>query len=138
MSRIRLLPFCLLILAGCVLPEERPPLRPLPEGSPPLPYAELLTRARQQATSATNGFYVNDWTELEDAARNLEQTARFLPKATDVPDRYKENLASTAGDLGKDATSLREAATAKEKDVKRITALLTSINSRIREMRLED
>jgi hypothetical protein len=140
MSRvIRFVPL-LLVVVGCQLPEQQPALRPLPEGSAtvPYPYAELLTRARQQATAATNGFHLNDWTALEDAARNLEQTSRFLPKATDVPDKYKDSLPATATDLGKDASSLRDAATAKEKDVERIKALLTSINNRVREMRLEN
>ena len=56
MSRRLFLPFLLLVITGCQLPEQRTPLRPLPEDSPPLPYAELLTRARQQAGAATNGF----------------------------------------------------------------------------------
>ena len=143
MSRRSLLPLLLFVLAGCQLPEDRAALRPLPEGAPPLPYAELLTRARQQASAATNAFYVSNWTELEDVAKALEQTARFLGRATDIPDKLKDRLPGMATNLGKDAEKLKEAAAPpkekdKEREIKQITDLLTSINSRIREMRLED
>ena len=46
MHRACSLTLFLLLLTGCQLPAERLPLRLLPEDGPPLPYAELLTRAR--------------------------------------------------------------------------------------------
>jgi hypothetical protein len=140
MSRIRILPLAmtLLLLAGCQVLEERAALRPLPEDVPPMPYAELLTRARQQASVATNSFYVNNWTDLDDAAKGLEQTARFMNRAVDVPDKQKDALRDTATALGKDAAKLRELASAKDRDINQITEQLTTINKRIREMRLEN
>ena len=78
MKRFLLTGALLLSLSACQLPPERVPLQRLPENGPPLPYAELLTRARAQATVATEAFYVNRWADLEDAAAGLEQTARFL------------------------------------------------------------
>jgi hypothetical protein len=137
MSRFAVLPLLLVALAGCQLTDDRAALRPLPEDAPPRPYAELLTRARQQASLATNAFYVNNWADLEDAAKGLEQTARHLGKATDVPENLKDTLPAMAGKLGQEAGKLKESASAKEKDVKLITDQLTSINTRIREMRLE-
>jgi hypothetical protein len=124
----------LLVVGGCQLPPDRVPLQPLPENGPPLPYAELLTRARAQATVATEAFYVNRWSDLEDAAKGLEQTARFLTKAEDVPAKNKDNLPEVSGDLAKEAKKLRDAATAK--NVKDANDSLQRIHLKIRELRL--
>ena len=93
MSRIGCISCFLVVVVGCQAPPERVPLRPLPEDSLPLPYSELLTRARVQATGATESYYINRWGDLEDYARGLEQTARFLGKATEVPATHKAKLA---------------------------------------------
>ena len=135
MKRILLAASLLLPLCACQLPPERTPLPRLPENGPPLPYAELLTRARAQATIATEAFYVNRWDDLEDAAKGLEQTARFLAKAEDVPAKQKDVLPVISGDLGKDAGKLREAAAAK--NVKGATDALQRIHLKIRELRLD-
>jgi hypothetical protein len=135
MTRALCLTLCL-ALAGCATTVERTPLRPLPEDSPPLPYAELLTRARLQATAATDAFYVNRWTDLEDAARGMEQTAKFLTKATDVPQKQKDTFQLTAADLGKEAVALREAARAKQAD--KVNESLQRIHLKVRELRLEN
>jgi hypothetical protein len=136
MSRHVVTGLFLLVAAGCQLPPERLPLKPLPEDGPALPYADMVSRARAQATAANEAFYVNQWAELEDAARGLEQTARFLTKATDVPVKHKDTLAIEAGDLGKDAARLREAA--KGNDVKQTNELLQRINLKVRELRPEN
>ncbi len=136
MSRAHFLGLCLLVVSGCQLPAERLPLKPLPEDGPPLPYAELLTRARLQAGVATEAFYVNKWADLEDAAKGLEQTARFLPKATDIPPKHKGTLPVGAGDLGKEAGKLREAA--KAQNAKDANDILQRIHLKIRELRLAD
>ncbi len=129
--------FCLALvcLAGCVAPGERTPLKMLPDDSPPLPYAELLTRARAQANAAIDASYVDNWAELEDAAKGLEQTAKFLPKAIEVPAKQKDTVPVVAGDLGKEAVTLREAARAK--DVEKTTASLTRIQQVVRKLRLD-
>ncbi len=123
------------LAAGCVAPGDRAPLKLLPEDSAPLPYAELLTRARAQVSGAIDASYVNNWTELEDAARGLEQTAKFLPKATEVPAKQKDTLPVVAGDLGKDAGALRDAARAK--DVERTDDSLRRIHQTVRRLRIE-
>jgi hypothetical protein len=135
MKRVVLLGCLLLAVAACQLPPERVPLARLPENGPPLPYAELLTRARAQATIATEAFYVNRWTDLEDAAKGLEQTARYLAKAEDVPAKQKDTLGVVSGDLGKEAVKLREAAAAK--DVKQANDTLQRIHLKVRELRLD-
>jgi hypothetical protein len=135
MSRFLWCSLFLVSVAGCALPEERAAVRPLPENGIPVSYAELLTRARKQATAATDSFYNDDWATLEDAAKSLEQTARFLAKATDVPEKHKDTLPVTAGKLGKQAAALTKAA--RDKDVKKTNDVLTEINLQVREMRLE-
>jgi hypothetical protein len=125
----------LAFFTSCQLPPERLPLMPLPEDGPPLPFADAMTRARAQAMAGTEAFYVNRWGDLEDAARALEQTARFLPKATDIPAQHRDTLPVQAGDLGKDAVKLREAA--KSRDVKTANDLLQRIHLKVRELRPE-
>jgi hypothetical protein len=122
-------------LTGCQLPADRASLRPLPDEVQPIPYAELLTRARTQASVATEAFYVNRWNDLEEAAHGLEVTARYLPKAEDVPVANKDSLSVVSGDLGKEAVSLREAA--KSQDVKKANDILQRVHLKVRELRLE-
>jgi hypothetical protein len=126
----------LLGAASCQLPNERAPLPPLPEKVTSLPYAELLTRVRWQASQANEAFYVDRRNELEDAAKGLELTARYLARADDVPAKHKDTLPVAAGDLGKEAATLREAAVAK--DVKKTTEILQRINLKVRELRLSN
>jgi hypothetical protein len=124
-----------LITLGCQTPAERIPLKPLPEDSGPVPYAELLTRARLQAMNAQEMYYLDKWGDLEEAAKGLEQTAKFLPKASDIPVNQKDTLPVTAGDLGKEAANLREAAKAKDK--KKIEETMNVIHTKVRELRLD-
>jgi hypothetical protein len=100
-----------------------------------MPYAELLTRARAQAMNAQDMYYQNRWQDLEDAARALSDTAKRLPKAVDQPASQKDTLPVTAGDLGKEAVKLREAALAK--DNKRIEESMNIIHRTVRELRLD-
>jgi hypothetical protein len=131
---------CFIILVAvansCQLPPERVPVRPLPEDVGPLPYAELLTRARLQSTAATEAFYVDQWADLEESAKGLSQTARFLNKAVEVPKSKKDALPKDAEELNKAAGELVSAA--KEKDVKKSTAALQKISTLVRKLRLED
>jgi hypothetical protein len=136
MRRLLLGSFVILGLSACQVPADRTALPPLPDKVTPLPYAELLTRARAQATAANEAFFVDKWAELEDAARGLEQTARFLAKANDVPAKHRDTLPETARDLGRLAVQLREAAAAHE--VKKSNAALQRIQLKVRELRLSN
>jgi len=133
MKRTLPLAFFALVLVGCQLPPERLP-RQLPDDNPPLPYAELLTRARAQARIATESLYVDRWGDLEDAARGLEQTSKFILKAEDVPPAHKGMLPKVCASLTADASKLREAAVMK--DAKETTVVLQRINLAVRELRL--
>ncbi len=135
MNRFWSLGACLLLLAGCQSPAERLPINRLPDDAPPMPFAELLTRARMQASAANEAFYLNRWADLEDASQGLEQTARFLPKATEVPASHKEKLPDQAVALGKEAGKLRQAAIAQ--DVPKVNESLQRVNLQVRELRLD-
>jgi hypothetical protein len=135
MSRSLCLGIMVIFLAGCQSPAERLPINRLPDDSPPLPYAELLTRARMQASAANEAFYVNRWSDLEDAAQGLEQTSRFLGRATEVPAPQKEKLPDRAANLGKEAGQLRDAA--KAQDVAKSNEALQRVNLQVRELRLD-
>ena len=136
MKRILLALLPLSLLMGCVSPAERVPLQPLPENGQVLPYAELLTRVRAQANAANDAFYLNHWNEVEDLARGIEQTARFLSKAQEVPPKNKDILNEVTSDLAKHARELKTAAAAKnEKDV---NEAMKQITIKIRQLRLTD
>jgi hypothetical protein len=136
MKRARITALFFFVLVGCQLPPERVPIKPLPEDGPPQPYADLVARARAQATAANEAFYINNWPDLEEAAKALESTTRVLGKAADVPAKHKDRLPSAAADLGKEAVQLREAA--KAQDVRQTTETLQRIHLRVRELRPED
>lgn len=112
-----LLSTMMLVMCSCTVPAERASLQPLPETGQVLPYAELLTRLRHQANAANEAFYLDRWADLEDMAKGIEQTARFLAKAQEVPAKNKDILLEVTSDLANSAKKLREAAAAKnEKD----------------------
>jgi hypothetical protein len=135
MNRAHVLAIAFAFLLGCASPGERTQLKPLPEDNQPVPYAELLTRARQQSAAATEAFYVNKWADLEDAAKGIEQTARYLTKASDVPVKLRDSLPVLAGDLAKEAGKLNEAARAR--DVQKVNESQQRIHLKVRELRIE-
>jgi hypothetical protein len=125
-----------LFLIGCQLPPERgEALRPLPEEVRPLPYAELLTRARYQVDTTTEAYLLDKWDTIEDSAKALEQTARYMVKATEVPEKHKGSLAVTSGDLAKLASDLREAA--RDKDADKVKDAMTKVISKVRELKID-
>lgn len=126
--------FGLLVLAlGCQAPPQRAAVVALPEDSAPLPFTDLVTRARAQAMTALEAYYVDHWAEVEDAARGLEQTARFLHRATNVPPARQGDLGPRTDTLADAARQLREAA--KNKAGEQVNAVLQRINAQVRELR---
>ena len=122
----------LVLLAGCRI-SEREGLNPLPENAAPLSYAEMVNRARGQASSALDAFYIDAWLELEQAAQRLEQTARLLPKTTHIPEAFKMKVESESEQLRQDAVKLVEAARAK--NATHVNETMQRINLRIRQLR---
>jgi hypothetical protein len=118
---------------GCQAPPQRTAVAALPEDSAPLPFSDLVSRARAQAMTALESYYVDRWPEVEDAARGLEQTARFLRRATDVPAARQGDLSLRTDTLADAAKQLREAAKAKAGE--QVNAVLQRINAQVRELR---
>jgi len=133
MSRISGISLCLLAFAACRLPPDRTPLKPLPEDGQVFTYEEILLRARAQASAAVDAFYVDNWPELAEAARGLEQTARLLPKTIERPADLESKLAPESAILRKESLRLADAATAK--DVNTANEALQRIHLKIRRLR---
>ncbi len=83
--------------------------------------------------TALEAYYIDHWAEVEDAARGLDQTARFLRRATDVPPGRQGDLSPRADTLADAARQLREAAKNKAGD--QVNAVLQRINAQVRELR---
>jgi hypothetical protein len=118
---------------GCAGPqiEVRPVVPPLPTDRPAT-LGDLLPRARAQASAATEAFYVDDWSRLEEAARGIEATAAELPKADGLMPNRKPAVDAAAVELAASAQSLRTAA--RGKDVDQTTRILQRIHLAIREL----
>src|ERR1700733_863289 len=125
---------CLLLVAliGCRL-AEREGMNPLPDNAPPLSYDEMVTRARGQAASAIDAYYIDAWMDLEQAAQRLEQSARLLPKSTHIPDAFKTKVEPEADLLRQDAVKLLDAARAR--NAKDANDAMQRITQRIRQLR---
>ena len=125
----------IVFIAGCRL-TEREGANPLPENGAPLPYSEMVNRARGQATTALDAYYVDAWLDLEQSAQRLEQTARLLPKTTHIPEAFKTKVEPEAEQLRQDAVKLLEAARAK--NATQVNEAMQRINQRIRQLRPTD
>ncbi|HEX4590277.1 MAG TPA: hypothetical protein VH120_10140 [Gemmataceae bacterium] len=123
----------LLVSIGCQAPPPRAAMPPLPEDTAPQAYADLVSRARQQAMTALESYYVDHWAEVEDTARGLEQTARFLRRATDVPPGRQADLSLRTDALAEAAKQLRDAAKTKASD--QVNAVLQRINAQVRDLK---
>jgi hypothetical protein len=122
----------LLLLGGCKA-VERATVSPLPDDAGPMPFSELVSRARLQAMAANEAFYIDNWPTLEDSASGIEQTARFLKKAQNVPATRLADLGSRCETLAREAGQLRLAA--QKRDVGQINAILQRIHYQVRELR---
>jgi hypothetical protein len=121
-----------LLTAGCKA-VERAAVAPLPDDAAPMPFADLTARARAQAMAANEAFYVDNWPAIEEAARGLEQTARFLKRAQNVPAARAADVDSRSDLLLREAAALRQAAA--ERNIQQINAILQRIHYQIRELR---
>jgi hypothetical protein len=128
----RTLLLTLLFLGGCRA-VERASIAPLPDDAAPMPFAELVARARSQAMSANEAFYVDNWMALEEASRGIEQTARFLKRAKNVPPPRVADLESRSDLLMREAVQLRLAA--QKHEVAQINGILQRIHYQVRELR---
>lgn len=93
---------------GCQSPEKQV-LQPLPADAPPMPYADLVERARRQVWAAQEVFYRDNWDELVQAADALQQTAERLAQVpTDqLPMRCRSSWPKPADEFRAAAAQLR-------------------------------
>jgi hypothetical protein len=124
------------ILVGCRLPPDREPFKPLPENGAKFSYGELLSRLHSQANAAMDAFFVDAWVELNESAKGIVQTSRFLAKADDPPEHLKTSLIQSCSNLQKEAERLAEAASKKNADA--ATESLTRITSQIRQLKARE
>jgi len=129
----KLVVFCAVF--GCQAPMARIAPQPLPEDTPPMPYADLVTRLRQLAMSAHEAFYLDRWDEVETTARALQQSARFLTKALSVPPERVADLGQRSETLATDAGKLRDEAKGRPPDVASINSILQRIHLQVRALR---
>ena len=120
------------LIAGCRL-ADREGMNPLPENAAPLAFEEMVNRARGQSSAALDAFYVDAWLDLEQAGQRLEQTARLLPKTTNIPDNMKSKIEAESDLLRQDAAKLIDAA--KAKNGPQTSEVMQRINQRIRQLR---
>jgi phosphatidylserine/phosphatidylglycerophosphate/cardiolipin synthase-like enzyme len=125
----------MVMLAGCRI-SEREGQNPLPENAAPLSYADMMNRARGQASSALDAFYIDAWLDLEQSAQRLEQTARLLPKTTHIPEAFQSKIQPESEQLRQDAGKLLEAARAR--NAGQVNEAMQRINLRIRQLRPTD
>lgn len=123
----------LVFLVGCRMPPDREPFKPLPEDGAKYSYGELLSRLHSQANAAMDAFFVDAWTDLDEAAQGIDQTARFLAKTNDPPENLKTTVVQACGNLQKEATRLSEAA--KKKSAEAATEPLQRITLQIRQLK---
>jgi hypothetical protein len=135
MHRVCFAAVLLVSVSSCHIPPEQLPLQPVPQDGTGMTYAEVVLRARLQAGTATEAFYVDHWKELAGTARIIEETARLLVMTSAVPVGQKDRLNAHSEELAKAAAELRKGAEAQ--DVKHCTEALQRINLKVREMRPE-
>lgn len=138
MGRVAFFGLLLFCTAGCITTAEpnRPPIQPLPAADgAAMSYKEVMIRARALASTANEAFYIDQWVEVEKAAANLEETAQYIPRSTEIPGARKASLEARSLDLAKAAHALRSAA--KAKDEKTTNETMQRINLLVRELRPE-
>ena len=124
-----------LFTLGCQsVSEKAASVQPLAENAPVPPYQDLLSRARNQSSVATESFFINNWAELEDAAKGLEQTSKLMSKSGDMPENKKEAILAASSDLNREAAKLKEAC--RTKNEAEVNTQLQKITLKIRELRI--
>ncbi len=116
-------------LVGCQT-AERISVRPLVDEAAPMAFADVLARARALANQANEQFFLDQWGELEQSARSLEQAGRLLKRSTNVPAVHQPVYVARAEEIEREARQL--AAAAQAKDVNGANATLRRLNAGVR------
>lgn len=104
----------------------------LPETTPAQPFSDLVTRARSQALAATECFYLNKWQDLEEIAKVMSQTARFMERATGIPAARQQQVLAIAAEIVQESSKL--STLAKSHDEPATQQCLQRIQVKVREL----
>ena len=121
-----LLPLCFL---GCAS-TETVNIPPLPVGEGGIAYADLMVRLRTHSTQAIEAYYRDEWESVAGAGRMIEQTASFLPRATQIPAHLMKRVGEEAERMTASAHALTLAG--ERADAKAIHETLSRIQFQIR------
>jgi len=86
--------FVLCCLAGCQS-AEKASLTPLAPEAPPLTFAELMSRGKQQLNAAHEFYYTDRWKDLEQAAVAIKETGGYVSRLT-IPNSTEAQKAKLA------------------------------------------
>lgn len=137
MRTLRGIALCVVLanLIGCVSSAERVDVPPTPINVQEMTYRDVLTRARLQATAATEAFYLDNWQSLQSTAGSLEETAKQIPQAQNVPADKKEQIDKDAARLASLARELGQAA--QKQDIETSNDRLQQIGLLIRNFQVQ-
>src|SRR4051795_5314837 len=101
MKRRLMIAFVFAAALGCqVPPDQQDTYRPLREHGSRLGFDDPVSRARRPADLALPASYNDNWGDLQDLAKALQQTAELMPNASDAPDlRKADEPRKTIGEL---------------------------------------
>ena len=120
------------LMTSCQSMQESQSLIPLPETTPAQPFSDLVTRARSQALAATECFYLNKWQDLEEIAKVMSQTARFMERATGIPAARQQQVLAIAAEIVQESSKL--STLAKSHDETATQQCLQRIQVKVREL----
>jgi hypothetical protein len=129
MKRVLAAGALLLALSACQS-AERAPVEPLPPRDQPVAYEDMVQRAWSLARNADDALYVDNWTKLTVIAVDLQNTAKRLPKATDVPANQKDDALPQRVDALAKASD-RLLTHAQEQKVKEATLAIRDIHNAV-------
>lgn len=116
---------------------EKASVQPLPAGGPPMTYADLVLRGKNQISYAHESFYRDQWDEVKRAATAMKETSTQLaslnPDSVPLPRRVQ--FAKLSKEWSDAADQLQESGQAKDAD--KTTAAFTKLHLVIRQLLVE-
>ena len=135
MRRIILLVLTVTLLAGCQSHPEPVPVPPVLKADRPENFAVLVNNARLVAMAATEAFYVDNWSGLEENAKRLEAIVAQMPLAPDLTEPQRKDLVAPTQALIHAARAL--AHSARDRNARQVNGLLQRLHSGVRLLRLD-
>lgn len=128
--------FVLCCLAGCQSP-ERASITPLDANSPPLTFAELMSRGKSQLNAAQEYYFNDDWKDVEVAAVAIKETGNSISQLKIVGATAEQNakLAQLSKEYMEAADQLKQAGT--DKNANKTSQLFQRLSEIFRQLRIE-